>query len=724
MLKTLKKFFAFCGVDNRRLFITSIWLGVVSAICSAMRIPAAAIVIQALLERNVTMATLWTSLGIIVISLIITIAINMKATMLQTRAGYRACANKRIEIAEHLRYLPMGWFNDNSLGEVTSVTTNTMENMANVATRVVMVTTRGFLTSGIIAAMMFLFDWRMGLITLTGLVLFFAVNAAMQRAEQTLSQRKFNADERLVSKVLEYVQGIAEVKNFDLTHDSATQVHGAVEEARRASFAMEIPSVLYMLAQFVVNKLTGVAVCAAAIVFYFSGTMELTNCLLMLICSFILFEQLDSAGSFSALFRSIDIGVDKASAILRVEPMDIDGEELSPEREDITLSHVDFSYDSKPILHDVSLTIPEKTTVAIVGPSGSGKTTLCNLMARFWDVQGGSVRLGGRDVREYSYDSLIRNFSFVFQRVYLFSDTIANNIRFGKPDASMEEVQAAAKKARCYDFIMALPNGFDTVIGEGGATLSGGERQRISIARAIMKDAPIIILDEATANVDPENEKELMEAVAELTHDKTVIMIAHRLKTVRHADQIFVVDHGEIVQQGTHVELVAVDGLYRRSWWSGSRPPGGRSEETQSKKYEKKLVSAIDRYELLRLFSVSSGNKVVAILSAIRQRLFSVQHAVLKRDHHFIKFAEQRQNEFGNTEFLRVNANRAAGNAVVTGTLIRLPDKIHLEGGRVFRFLFGRVPFGVFDNALFVLRLALVARIQVGLCKIPLDMIE
>jgi len=265
---------------------------------------------------------------------------------------------------------------------------------------------------------------------------------------------------------------------------------------------MELPSVLYMLAQFIVNKLTGVAVCTAAIVFYFGGTMELMNCLLMLICSFILFEQLDSAGSFSALFRSIDIGVDKASAILGVEPMDIDGEELSPEREDITLSHVDFSYGSKPILHDVSLTIPEKTTVAIVGHSGSGKTTLFNLMARFWDVQGGSVCLGGRDVREYSYDSLVRNFSFVFQRVYLFSDTIANNIRFGKPDASMEEVQAAAKKARCYDFIMALPDGIDTVIGEGGATLSGGERQRISIARAIMKDAPVIILDEATANVE------------------------------------------------------------------------------------------------------------------------------------------------------------------------------------------------------------------------------
>ena len=258
MLRTLRKFFAFCGAENRKMFITSIWLGVVSAICSAMRIPAAAIVIQALLNQNVTMETLWTSFGMIVISLVITIIINMRATMLQTRAGYRACANKRIEIAEHLRYLPMGWFNDNSLGEVTAVTTNTMENMANIATRVVMVTTRGFLTSGIIAVMLLLFDWRIGLITLVGLVLFFTINAAMQRAEQTLAQRKCNADERLVSKVLEYVQGIAEVKNFDLTHDSTTQVHNAVEEARKASFAMEIPSVLYMLVQFVINKLTGI----------------------------------------------------------------------------------------------------------------------------------------------------------------------------------------------------------------------------------------------------------------------------------------------------------------------------------------------------------------------------------------------------------------------------------------------------------------------------------
>lgn len=564
MIKTLKKFFAFCGEENRKMFMASIGLGVISAICSAMRIPAAYIVIRALLENQVTTATLLSSLAVLIASVIVTIGISMKSTMLQTRGGYRACANKRIEIAEHLRYLPMGWFNANSLGEVASVTTNTMENMSNVATRVVMITTKGFLTSAIIAGMMLLYDLRVGLITLCGLLVFLGVNALMQREEQAMSQRKMDADERLVAKVLEYVQGITEVKSFNLTKDSTTKVADAVEECRKAAFGMEIPSVLFMLLQNIVSKLTGVAVCTAALIFCFDGTMSLSSCILMLICSFILFEQLDSAGSFSTLFRAIDIGVEKANNILKVEPMDIDGKDMAPNRHDIALEHVDFSYGQKRILRDVSLTIPEGSTVAIVGPSGGGKTTLCNLMARFWDVQGGRVTLGGQDVRAYSFDSLIRNFSFVFQRTYLFSDTIANNIRFGKPGASMDEVIAAAKKARCHDFIIALPEGYDTVIGEGGATISGGERQRIAIARAIMKDAPIIILDEATANVDPENEKELVEAVSELTQDKTVIMIAHRLKTVRNADCIYVVDGGRIVQQGTHDELVGQEGLYRR----------------------------------------------------------------------------------------------------------------------------------------------------------------
>jgi ATP-binding cassette subfamily B protein len=286
-----------------------------------------------------------------------------------------------------------------------------------------------------------------------------------------------------------------------------------------------------------------------------------------------LFAALEAGGNYSALLRVIDIGVQKAQAILDIPLMDIEGRghpSLPAARErrnaplDISANDISFAYDKKKIIDGVSLQILERSKVAIVGPSGGGKTTLCHLLSRFWDVDKGSVALGGVDVRDWSMDDLMANFSFVFQNVYLFHDTIANNIRFGQPDAPMKKVIAAAKKACCHDFISALPNGYDTVIGEAGASLSGGEKQRISIARAIMKDAPIIILDEATANVDPENERDLMAAVSELTKEKTVIMIAHRLKTVRDADQIIVIDKGKIAEQGKHRTLAKSDGIYSR----------------------------------------------------------------------------------------------------------------------------------------------------------------
>ena len=319
-----------------------------------------------------------------------------------------------------------------------------------------------------------------------------------------------------------------------------------------------------MFLQSLTAKLIGVAIAGVSVAFYLNGTMELLNAVVMVIAAFILFGALDSAGSYSALLRNVDLNVSKAQSVLDMPTMDIDGRDITPTNYDIDVENVEFSYGKRKIIDGVSVHIPQKTTTAIVGPSGGGKTTLCHLIARFWDVDKGCVRLGGMNVKDYSMDSLMKNFSFVFQSVYLFQDTIANNIRFGQPDAPMEKVIEAAKKACCHDFIMALPDGYETIIGEGGANLSGGEKQRISIARAIMKDAPIIILDEATANVDPESEQELTAAIEALTKEKTIMMIAHRLKTVRHADNILVIDGGKIVQSGTHDELMHQGGIYRR----------------------------------------------------------------------------------------------------------------------------------------------------------------
>lgn len=327
---------------------------------------------------------------------------------------------------------------------------------------------------------------------------------------------------------------------------------------------MEFAFIPFMTLQVCVTKLTGAIMMISSIALYLNGKMDLMICIGMSICAFMLYSSLEQAGNYSALLHTIDVCIDKAQEILDLDTMDIDGKDIQPENHNIDIENITFSYDKRKIIDGITLHIPEKTTTAIVGPSGGGKTTLCNLISRFWDVNSGEIKLGGVNVKDYSMDSLMKNFSFVFQNVYLFADTVANNIKFGRENATMEEVIAAAKKACCHDFIMSLPNGYDTVIGEGGASISGGEKQRISIARAIMKDSPIIILDEATANVDPENEKELVDAIDALTKEKTIIMIAHRLKTVRNANQIVVVDKGKIAQLGTHNELMSQDGIYKR----------------------------------------------------------------------------------------------------------------------------------------------------------------
>ena len=352
------------------------------------------------------------------------------------------------------------------------------------------------------------------------------------------------------------------VKAFDLDDAKGKKVNQAIDESCEKNSVLERAVNPYVAAQQIILNLCSAAILFASISFYLDGTLSLVYCLMMMVSSFMVFEQLKTAGSSMANLRITESSISRANEIDSVPVMDDRGREIVPQTHSIQLEKVDFSYETRPVLQDVSLCIPDKTTTAIVGPSGSGKTTLCNLIARFWDVNGGRVSIGGHDVKDYTLDSLMANISMVFQNVYLFNDTIENNIKFGKPNATHDEVVAAAKKACCDDFIDALPDGYNTVVGEGGATLSGGEKQRLSIARAMLKDAPIVIFDEATANVDPENEDRLQAAIEALTRDKTIIMIAHRLKTVRHADQIVVLDGGRIVQRGTHDELLAQKGIY------------------------------------------------------------------------------------------------------------------------------------------------------------------
>ena len=563
MFNTLKRFFDFCNEEDRKKLYLAIGLGVIRAIFAALRISAIGAVVLGILDGNMTSKNIWLAVAILAASVLGQLVINLKTTMLQTEAGYNSCSNKRIEIAEHLRYLPMGYFNDNSLGHITSVTTNTMEALSDVATRVVMLTTQGILTTFVITVFVFCFDWRIGLLLTAGVAIYAVINSAMQKATRKGAPVQQKANRELVSAVIEFIQGIAEVKNYNLVSSRAKKLEAAIKAKQNGDTHLEFDVIPYITMQEIVTKLTGVLMCAASVYFYINGSMSLLYCIMMTISSFMIYESLDVMAGFSALIRSVSICVDQANEILSIQEMDIEGADITPANHDIELKNISFAYENRTIIDGVDLRIPEHTTTAIVGPSGGGKTTLTNLMARFWDVKSGEVLLGGRNVKDYSFDSLMRNFSFVFQRVYLFEDTITNNIRFGEPDAPMEKVIEAAKKARCHDFITSLPNGYDTVIGEGGASLSGGEKQRISIARAIMKDSPVIILDEATANVDPENEAELTKAIEELTKEKTIIMIAHRLKTVEHADQIVVIDGGRIVQQGRHSELMQQDGIYR-----------------------------------------------------------------------------------------------------------------------------------------------------------------
>lgn len=561
MIEALKKIWIFSEAERSNIN-QSVWFCFFNAIFHMFEVSAIYFVVVALIDGTDSMIPAILAAGLMLVSIIGNAATKSVSQLQQTHAGYFMAANHRIHIADKLKSVPMGYFNDNSLGELTGVSTTVLDNIETIAPMVLVTVLSGFITTAVFVAMILVFDWRIGLIVTAAVALYLLITSRMQSKSISLAPLRQKSEAVLVGAVLEYVQGMSVVKSFNLTGRGDKTLRKALEFNRKSNCDLERLFTPYTMLQGAVLQIASIGMVLASVVFFLAGTMTPANALMVIIMSFLVFGQLQSAGSSLSVLRVVTSCIDHVEELDSIPQMDEDGEALRPADHEITFENVGFSYDKKQILHHIDLTIPDRTTTAVIGPSGAGKTTLCNLIARFWDVTDGSVKIGGRDVRDYTLESLMAQISMVFQNVYLFADTIENNIKFGCPDATHEQVVAAAKKACCEDFINALPDGYDTVIGESGASLSGGERQHISIARAMLKDAPIVILDEATANVDPENEDRLQKAIEALTRDKTIIMIAHRLKTVRNADQILVVDEGQIVQRGRHEELIGQEGIY------------------------------------------------------------------------------------------------------------------------------------------------------------------
>ena len=559
MFSVLKKISDFAGT-RRGLLKKSMAVAFLGAVFAALQFAALMLTLDILVGG--ADLRIWPVIGVMVVSVVGRAACSYWSTNAETETGYFMVAEKRIHIGDRLRYIPMGYFNDNSLGNITAVVTTTLSDVENNAARCLVSVIGGFLNTLGLCLGLTVADWRLGLLAIAGILAYLGVTELSQRAMLKTGPARQHAQMNLVEAVLEYIQGMSVVKSYGLDKDSGQAVQRTVDESCDKALSLEKSVVPWMGLRQVVVRVFSVAIAVCALAFYSSGTLSLAQCLLMLVASFMLYAELESAGNMADNLQMLGASMDKANSIDDTPVMDIDGAELTPADTSVEFQDVSFAYGDRTILDHVSLTVPSGSITAVVGPSGGGKTTLCNLIARFWDVQSGKITVGGYDVREYKLDSLMKNISMVFQSVYLFNDTVENNIKFGRPDATHEQVVAAARAACCHDFIMALPDGYDTVLGEGGGSLSGGEKQRISIARAMLKDAPIVILDEATASVDPENEAELQAAISALTRGKTLIMIAHRLNTVRNADQILVLSGGHIVQRGTHQELMAQGGLY------------------------------------------------------------------------------------------------------------------------------------------------------------------
>lgn len=486
---------------------------------------------------------------------------------LQSAAGFMLMADLRIQLGEHLRRLPMGYFTSGNIGKISSVLSTDMVFIEENSMMTLADTINYFFSAAIFVIFMLIFNPVIGAVALVGSIIMILIGEGKYRSGIALSMDRQQQSENLTNAVLDYVEGIGITKTYNLLGEKSKEMKSNFDKSCQESLRFENAQVPLGIAVNLAFEILSAAIGLAAVVLFLNSSLTMTYFLGVMLFILDIFIPLRVVYMDSEKLTIMDKCLDRIDAVMgEVELPDESNRQVSMQRiqvPTVEFKDVKFAYDSKETISNVSFKVMEGQTIALVGPSGSGKTTLANLMARFWDIDSGDILINGTSIKNVALSSLLEQISMVFQNVYLFKDTIYNNIAMGRPEATREEVIEAAKKARCYDFIMSLPEGFDTMVGEGGASLSGGEKQRISIARCILKDSPIVILDEATASIDADNEAAIQQAISELCKGKTLIIIAHRLKTIKDADCILVVNDGKIVERGSHEELMESDGLYK-----------------------------------------------------------------------------------------------------------------------------------------------------------------
>lgn len=562
MFKTIKRIIDWCGEFKGRLFAGFVF----SFFChwfTAMPVMVAAYTLGMMINGDFEHKWIGISLAVLLLMTALRFLFSYLQARFQEDISYKLIARDRLAVGDALKRVSLGYFQQKDTGNILSSVTTGLNTLENMGIRMVDNFIGGYLNFFVIFLFLLFVNPLVSLIALAAALLSFCFLLLVSKYSVRNAPVEAESNRDLTAAALEYARGLPVVKSFGQGGESAEFMKKAAEDSRKICLKIEwgfIPNNAFHLLAL---KCGSVALALVPCLFCIKGQMDLPMTLMFIFFSFGIFGSLEPISDSAHTLGVIADAMDQLDALKESNFIDSDGKEITLDNFDIAFSNVNFGYDSRQILKDVSFEIPQGTSTAIVGPSGSGKTTICNLLARFYDADNGSITVSGHNVKEFTCDSLLSNISMVFQNVYLFHDTIRANILFGRPEASEAEMIEAAKKARCHDFITALPQGYDTVIGEGGGTLSGGEKQRISIARAMLKDAPIIVLDEATASVDPENEHLIQAAITELTYGKTMITIAHRLATIENADQILVVDDGRIVQKGTHSQLILQEGRYR-----------------------------------------------------------------------------------------------------------------------------------------------------------------